>query len=834
MTSFRKFVWNNRFCIGYVALSSFLLVLIVVVQSYRQNIFGTRLLLGWDSSGYVWEAQDLIRYGSLHMMALWGYPQFYLHLLAFLGYITGNVIMTERVLPLLFGILLVYADYQVTFKIAKNAHVAGLAAILTVFSVNFLRILADLNRNLMALSLGMISLLLVYNLENTASFLNRKYLALIALLLVMAGSHFETFLIFSLALVLYGFFTKDWKRIVMLALACTIPVAILILFFPVYFFGYASSVVFSTRVMTLNDFVMWTGGIWMLSGFFFISALCLFHRSIRQKDKLVLLFISYFLVIVLAISFVTLTHALPVDFAIRVLFLLPIPILSSLAVQTLANFLGNAFMDLKAFSARTKHALKFSLHRLLLLVLVPILIASSVFAVFIYIDAFLIPYIPLSGYGKLLAASEFLRNNNLSQPVAVYYGSPAIWHTSLYRNYLGAELGEHFSYYGSIENLLRLKPSELRLQDDPSLKEVERYFSTLYYNELIGNWSGSIPTTYGHRSYITSVEILMSHPILIITPEFYNDEVPYYIRPFHIGQGIYIIPPNSVLNTGEAVYGPSLAVYRNGVIGLVRSEYLYADPVDPSLIILRVNGSSGYDSYNFTGIPSDWTFIKIEQGGDLSFPEKDPLRLNGVPALGGNDPADSAEGWTSPQAGEISADPNLKKEGFAALKVVGTTDSWGTLGFRYNLTEAWDLSRYDMIAVWAKSTEETAFCVTLHDSSYETRTYWGIQADGSSLTTEWKRFVVYLGNFTQGTPNFDITAVDSVDLYVSSSPGKEMTLLIDDLIVDNLPESRVAVYKARVLVDEIVVLYLAVRETLHDEHPLSKSHEVRQGITAVL
>lgn len=61
-----------------------------------------------------------------------------------------------------------------------------------------------------------------------------------------------------------------------------------------------------------------------------------------------------------------------------------------------------------------------------------------------------------------------------------------------------------------------------------------------------------------------------------------------------------------------------------------------------------------------------------------------------------------------------------------------------------------------------------------------------------------------------------------------------MTLLIDDLIVDNLPESRVAVYKARVLVDEIVVLYLAVRETLHDEHPLSKSHEVRQGITAVL
>jgi hypothetical protein len=819
MMSFRRFAWNNRFCIGYVALSSFLLVLIVLLQSYRHNIFGTKLLLGWDSPGYVWEAQDLIRYGPLYMMVQWNFPQFYVHLLAFLGYVSGNVITVERILPSVFGALLIYANFQVTRKITNSVHFAGLAAILTVFSLNFLRLLADLNRNLMAFSLSMISLLLVPNLESKGSFLNRKYLVFILLLLVISGTQFETYFILSLSLVLYGFLTKDWKNIVMLTLACIVPVAILIPLFPVYFFGYTSAVVFLARVMTIDDFVMWTGGSWILAGFFIIAAFCLFRRLTQRRDKLALLFSSYFLVIVSLVVLIVLTRALPVDFAIRVMLVLPIPILLALAAQTLRDSVSDISIDLKAFSAKTKHMFRISSRRLLLLILVPILVGSSLIVSLQHVDAFLIPYVPRLGYEKLLTASEFLGNNGFSQPVVVYYGYPAIWHVSLYRNYFGAELGEHFSYYGSIENLFRLIPSEPVLKGDVSLMEFERYYSTLYYKELIGNWSGLIPPTYSHRSYISSVKALMAHPIIIITPEFYNDEVPYYIRPFHIGEGIYIIPPNSLLNVGEAMYGPSVSVYRDGAIDLIRSEYLYADPIDPSLIILRVNGSSGYDSYNFTNIPSDWTFIRIEQGGDLSFPETDPKRLDSVPALNGNDPADSAEDWTSPQAGEIQADQDTKKEGFASLKVMGAADYWGNLGVTYNFTETQDLGGYAVIAVWAKSTEDAAFSMTLRNSPSETRTYWGIEAGGSSATTGWKRFVVDLGNYTQQTPNFDIAAVDSIDLYVSSDPGKEISLWIDDLTVDNIPESNASVYKARVLVNDTVILYLAVRETLHDNCP---------------
>jgi hypothetical protein len=798
--------------IVYVALSSVLLILIVTIQSYRYGIFGTRLLLGWDSSGYVWQAQDVIKNGPLYMTAQWSFPYLYVHLLAFVGYLSGNVIVVERVLPLLFGILLIYANYQVTLKITSSVHVAGFATILTVFSLNFLRILSDLNRNLMALSLATLSFLLVPNLDSKGSFLNRKYLIFMFLLWVISWTHFETYFVLSLSLVLYGFLTKDRKNIVMLIVACTIPVAILFLYLPTYFLGYASTVVFSSSIMTLDDFVLWTGGSWVFSAFFILAAFCLLRRILRRRDRLVLLFFSYFLVIVLLIAVIVFTRVLPVAFALRIMFLLPIPVLSALAVQTLADHFDNVSLDLKAISAKTKHSFKIGLRRLLLFTLVPILVTSSVIVSFQHFDVFLIPYIPLSGYQKLLITSELLRNNNLSQPVVVYYGAPAIWHTSLYRTYFGDELGEHFSYYGSIENLFRLIPSEPILKGNPSLMESERHFSALYYNDLVGNWTGSIPTLYGHQSYITSVQTLMSHPIVIITPELYNEQIPYYVRQFRIGEGIYIIPPNSLLRIGEVVYGPSVLIHRNGVTDWIRSEYLYADPLDSSIIVLRVNASSGYGTYAFSEYPSSWTFVRIEQGDAISAPENDPLRLDATQAIEGNDDADSIDYWSTMQDGILGIDSSSKKEGFSSVSISGTTDLWGNLGVRYNPSGVLDLSIRPTFAVWAKANEKTTFSITLHDLAGNRRTYWNIRAYGSSATVQWKRFVVDLANYTNQTPNFDLSTVDFVDLYVSSTSGKQMSLWVDDLVIDDFPQLETTIYKARVLAGDSVIAYFATKE----------------------
>jgi len=242
---------------------------------------------------------------------------------------------------------------------------------------------------------------------------------------------------------------------------------------------------------------------------------------------------------------------------------------------------------------------------------------------------------------------------------------------------------------------------------------------------------------------------------------------------------------------------------------------LYVDTNNPSVVYLRVNGSSGHEAYNFTNFPSYWTFARIEQDGDLSFPENNPKRVEGTPALNNNDPADSAKDWSIPwveQNGRFNIDTSSKKEGVASLKITGKTDSWSCLGVRYDPGGTWDLSSYSSISVWAKSSEPSIFSISLVDSNGRFRTFWYIKAGGqNSATTTWKRFVANLNNHTSQTPGFNISEVDSVNLYIeSNSVGKNMSFWIDDLTVDSLIDLKQSIYKARVLVDETVVVYFYV------------------------
>lgn len=114
--------------------------------------------------------------------------------------------------------------------------------------------------------------------------------------------------------------------------------------------------------------------------------------------------------------------------------------------------------------------------------------------------------------------------------------------------------------------------------------------------------------------------------------------------------------------------------------------------------------------------------------------------------------------------------------------------------------------------MWAKANEETTFSINLIDATNESRTFWAIQEYGSSAITEWKRFVIDLSNYTSQTSSFDITRVDLVDVYISSDPGKEMSLWIDDLVMDDFPLLNGTVYKARVLTEDTVYVYFGLKE----------------------
>jgi hypothetical protein len=97
--------------------------------------------------------------------------------------------------------------------------------------------------------------------------------------------------------------------------------------------------------------------------------------------------------------------------------------------------------------------------------------------------------------------------------------------------------------------------------------------------------------------------------------------------------------------------------------------------------------------------------------------------------------------------------------------------------------------------------------MTLVDRYGGSITFWGMEAEGSSATTSWKRFVVNLTEYTSQTPDFRINSIDYINFAVYSTVGKNLSFWIDDLTVDTSLRLHSFVYKDRVPVDETVVAY---------------------------
>ncbi len=753
----------------YVTIATAIITTITILQYNKYNLFGTNLLLGWDSPRYVWIAQEIITKGPVYSASIRGYPYLYMQLLAFLGYVTGNITIIERMLPLFFSILLIYANAKITHKITKNIHIAGLAAILTSLSINTLRLFADLNRNLMALSLGFTSFLLISNFIDQStiskkSLWSKTYLALIAIFLIIAGTQFETFFVLALSTILLGISTKNLKKLTALTSLPAIPTAVLLALFPQLPYTYLRQIGLFGAEIILNEILLWSGGSWLLLSFLIVGAAYLSYKAIKQKDRLASIIFSYTAVITALIILTTQKIILiSAEYTLRALFILPIPILFASTVHASATLVKDVFIEVGVSSLTKRHAIKISVKHIALIATVLILIASSTTVTFQHYDEFLTPYIPKAGYEKITTAIQYLSKNNLRKPIVVFYGEHASWFSDLYSSYIGAEIGAHYYYKGNINGVLRF--------------------------------------TIGITGYTLA-------PILVITPYLYDKEIPYYITPYHIGQGIYVIPENCRINQ-KIDYGPTVAITTDENIKEIKSEYLYADQNDPTSIVLRV-ATRGYTTYTLNNYPQNWAFLKLEQGDALSFPEKNPQRFDGTNAIEGNDPTESLQYWSTPQAATINVTTS-SKEGHGSMKIEGTTDSWGNLGARYNPPGTWNLTSQSSMAVWARANEETIFSICLTDSAGKTRTYWNVQPDGSSATVQWKRFVVDLSNYTSQTPDFDLSKVDSVDFYVYSAAGKKMSLWIDDPVIDNIPPMSRTIYKARVLVRDPIIVYFAVK-----------------------
>ena len=528
------------FCI---LMASTLACSIILIQSYRHQIFGTTLMLGWDSPGYVWLARYVLSNGPVQMIQAWSFPYLYVQLLAFLGYLCGDLVLAEKILPVTFCILLIYVNSKIILEISRNVYLAGLTAFLTIFSVNVLRVLSDLNGNLVALSLAFTAFLFVPNLECEKPIWSKKYLSFILILFIIASTHFETYFVLALSFFLYGLMCRNWRRFFRLIFALAIPVAVLVSIFPAYFFGYMNTLVIFYQPLTFGDITLWTGGSWLLLGFWILGSY-LTYKSRTRNNVLVSLVYSWSFVNLLI---VVLIGPISREFAMRSMYIMPTPLLLALTVFGFKTYLMNWQPKSILSLSKKGHSVKINVNQVLLALIMFVVMAGPIFTAIANAEVFLTPFIPHSSYEKIVKVRQYFDDHNLSKPIVVFGGYPNLGFINLYRNYIGAEIGEHFAYYGDIPNLFRLFPSQPKVNSttDPYISQLERYYLISYYYELIGNLTGPPPPMYYHDSHVTN-ETLMSYPILIVTPDFYTEEIPDYVKPFYIGDGIYVIPPNSM------------------------------------------------------------------------------------------------------------------------------------------------------------------------------------------------------------------------------------------------------------------------------------------------
>jgi hypothetical protein len=500
-------------------------------------------MLGWDSPAYVWAANYVLAKGPMHMIIAWSYPHLYTQLSAFLGYFCADMILVERILPIVFYIILIYVNSKIVFRISENIYLAGLTSFLTVFSINNLRVFSDLHRNLMALALAFAAFLLVPDLEHSKSFLNRKYVCFIVILFIIASTHFETYFILAFSLFLHGLLSRNWRKFLKLIFAIATPVVLLFSVLPSYFLGYVSTVVIFQQKWTLDDVLRWGGGSWLLLGFLIFGAYLVFKSKIRS-NVLVSLVYSWSYVNLLV---VILIGPISREWGLRSLYIMPIPLLLSLAIFGFKTHLSTWHLKLAQSPAKKSKLSQINVNHVLLGLVLYIVMAGSIFTVTQNMEGFLTPFIPRSQYEKIVYVGEYFDDHNLSLPIVVFGGYPNLGLITLYRNYIGVEIGEHFAYYGELSNLFHLLPSQPRVNSttDPYLSQLERYYLMSYYYELIGSTTGPPPPLYYHDLHVTN-ETLTSYPILIVTPDFYTEEIPYYVKPLYIGDGIYVIPPNSI------------------------------------------------------------------------------------------------------------------------------------------------------------------------------------------------------------------------------------------------------------------------------------------------
>jgi len=273
---------------------------------------------------------------------------------------------------------------------------------------------------------------------------------------------------------------------------------------------------------------------------------------------------------------------------------------------------------------------------------------------------------------------------------------------------------------------------------------------------------------------------------------------------FRVGHGIYVIPPHGLDNLGRTMVGSNVTIFRDNNSANLPGVYDSVDPLNSNHRYITVNASRGFESYNVTSFPSSWRFLGVDQAGNPSTLDFSPMRPNGVPAIVGNDYADSVQGWTPiSNDSTISLDHVARMEGNSSIKVSGIRDPFGNVGLVLALPQT-DYVHYDTISFWAKCISCSLMTVNLVDTAGQPRTFYDVGGDTAGPTSQYRRFSVLIDMPSGGNPEFGIHSVSSISFLAHSGNQSAMTLWIDDVVVQKNVPNPSFLYKGRVLrTDEV-------------------------------
>lgn len=521
---------------------------ILVAIQYGLHWVGTSTLLGWDTPAYVWQAQLIARYGPFVMMQAWIYPNVYTQIVAGLGALLGNLFLAEQVLQVLLGIAWIVLTFMLAEEVFDNIPLAGLAALLTAISVNFLRLDSDLHRNTFVIILTLLVFLVLPYLT-TRGFQWGDVVVLTVLFLLILATQVETFLTVSVVLLIDSWLFFKPRILNSLVVAVFSSWAIIILVFPRFFLGYVSSIepfdyqpLFSWNLLVFAGLLVFPAAVWATGTGFIVARR---DRDVILASMSLWAGIIYVLTSLLAIGVIPLTPG----FAIRTMMLLPVGFLTAFfvsgrwvpVVRPYWTSLRRRLRSRQPFPSSPHAAKRRSLTPAIAILCVAALLAVSLTG----IDGFYTTYMTQAESERLDKVAQIVIAEGLDRPIFVFDSAGIAWTVSIVRNDLGARIGDHFAYYGTLHNLSLLQPT-IFASSNAVYQNMEQRWSTSYFDELTGRIEGP-PGVYVHLSWVRTLADLAQRPVVVVTTDFYDLAIPNRMRGYLVQDGIYVLPPGALL-----------------------------------------------------------------------------------------------------------------------------------------------------------------------------------------------------------------------------------------------------------------------------------------------